>query len=56
VLPLWLIAVPGLMLLLIVPAVLLLLVAATPVAVAGAILTPPFLLVRFLRRRLRGAA
>ena len=51
VLPLWLIAGPRLMVLLIVPVVLLL-VAATPVAVAGAILTPPCL----LGRRLRGAA
>lgn len=55
-LPLWLIAWPGLMLLLIVPAVTLLLVAATPVAVAGAALTPRCLLVRFLGRRLRGGA
>jgi hypothetical protein len=54
-LPLWLIAVPGFMLV-IVPAVLLLLVAALPIAIAGAILTPPYLLVRLLRRRRRGAA
>lgn len=54
-LPLLITAVPGVLLMLLVPAVLLLAAAAVPVAIVGAILAPPYLLVRSVRRRLRGA-
>jgi Flp pilus assembly protein TadB len=50
-LPLFTIAIPGVLLMLVLPALLLALVAAAPVAIAGALLAPPYLLVRLLRRR-----
>jgi hypothetical protein len=50
-LPLFITAVPGVVLLLIAPAVLVLAVAALPVMLAGAILAPPYLIVRAIRRR-----
>jgi Flp pilus assembly protein TadB len=50
-LPLFTIAIPGVILMLILPAVLLAAVAAAPLVIAGAILAPPILLVRLLRRR-----
>jgi Flp pilus assembly protein TadB len=50
-LPLVTIALPGVILLLVVPAVLLLVAAAVPVAIAGALVTPPYLIVRSVRRR-----
>jgi hypothetical protein len=55
-LPLFTIAVPGVILMLILPALLLALVAAAPVVIAGAILGPPYLLVRLVRRRQRSRA
>lgn len=53
-LPLLITAVPGVILLLVLPAVLVLAAAAVHVAIAVAILAPPYLLVRAVRRRLRG--
>lgn len=53
-LPLLVTALPGVVLLLLLPAVLLVAAVAIPVAAAAAILAPPYLLVRSLRRRLRG--
>jgi Flp pilus assembly protein TadB len=50
-LPLLVISIPGVFLILVLPVILLLLVAAVPALVVAAILTPPFLLVRALRRR-----
>jgi Flp pilus assembly protein TadB len=50
-LPLWIIAIPGVVLLLVLPAVLILAVVAVPVLVVGAVATPPVLLVRAIRRR-----
>ena len=50
-LPLLVIALPGVILMLVLPAVLLLAVVAAPVAVAGAMLAPPYLLVRLVRTR-----
>jgi Flp pilus assembly protein TadB len=55
-LPLFITAVPGVILMLVLPAVLLIAAAAVPVAIAGAILAPPYLLVRSVRRRRRRAA
>ena len=52
-LPLYITAIPGIVLLLVLPALFLLAVAAVPVVVAGLVLTPPYLLVRAIRRRLR---
>jgi Flp pilus assembly protein TadB len=52
-LPLLATALPGVLLLLILPAVLLVVAAALPVAVVGALLAPPYLLVRAVRRRLQ---
>jgi hypothetical protein len=49
--PLFTIAVPGLILLLVAPIALLLIAAAIPAVLVGALLAPPFLLVRALRRR-----
>jgi Flp pilus assembly protein TadB len=49
-LPLLLTALPGIILLLVLPVLLLGLVAAAPVVIAGAILAPPYLLLRSLRR------
>jgi Flp pilus assembly protein TadB len=53
-LPLLATALPGVILMLVLPAVLLVGAAAVPVAIAGALLAPPYLLVRSIRRRLRG--
>ena len=50
-LPLWVIAIPGVVLLLILPAVLLLAVVAVPALLVGAVVAPPLLLVRALRRK-----
>jgi Flp pilus assembly protein TadB len=55
-LPLFTIAIPGVLLMLVLPAVLLALVAAAPLVIAGALLGPPYLLVRLLRRRHRSRA
>jgi Flp pilus assembly protein TadB len=55
-LPLFTIAIPGVLLMLVLPALLLAMVAAAPVAIAGALLAPPYLLVRLLRRRQRSSA
>lgn len=52
-LPLFIIAMPGVILLLIVPAALLLGAVAIPALLAGALLAPPYLLVRMLRRARR---
>jgi hypothetical protein len=49
-LPLFATALPGIILLLVLPAVLLLAVAAVPAAIGAAIVLPPYLLVRALRR------
>jgi Flp pilus assembly protein TadB len=49
--PLMIISLPGVFLILMLPAVLLLAVAVVPALVLGALLTPPLLLVRALRRR-----
>ena len=55
-LPVLLLAVPGIILLFVLPAILLLALAA-PVAVIGAVLAlPPYLLARWLRRRRRRRA
>ena len=50
-LPLFLTAVPGLVLFFVLPAVLLALVLAVPVIVVAAIATPPILIARAVRRR-----
>ena len=50
-LPLFITAVPGVVLLLIAPLVLVLAVAALAVVLGAAILAPPYLLVRAIRRR-----
>jgi Flp pilus assembly protein TadB len=50
-LPLFTIAIPGVLLILVAPVILLLVVAAVPALVVGAVLAPPFLLVRAVRRR-----
>ena len=50
-LPLWIIAIPGVILMLVLPAVLLLIAVAVPALVVGAVLAPPFLVVRAVRRR-----
>lgn len=50
-LPLWIIAIPGVVLCLVLPAVLLLVVAAVPALVVGAVVTPPLLMVRAVRRK-----
>jgi hypothetical protein len=53
-LPVWLTAVPGIILFLVLPAVLLLAVIAVPAIILAAIVAPPFVLTRFvLRRRAR---
>jgi Flp pilus assembly protein TadB len=49
-LPLLLLAVPGIIVFVVLPALVLLTVAAAPVVVAGAILTPTYLLTRSVRR------
>ena len=54
-LPLFLTAVPGVVLLLIAPVALVLAVAALPVMLGAALLAPPYLVVRAIRRR-RGRA
>ena len=53
-LPLFAIALPGVILLLILPAVLLLGAVVLPIELAGALLAPPYLLVRRVRRRRAG--
>jgi Flp pilus assembly protein TadB len=50
-LPLWIIAIPGVILILVLPAVLLLVAVAVPALVVGAVLAPPFLVVRAVRRK-----
>jgi len=50
-LPLLLLAVPGVVLFVVLPALVLLAVAAAPVILAGAIAVPSYLLVRAIRRR-----
>ena len=50
-LPLFLLAVPGLAAFVILPAIVLLAVAAAPVIVAGAVVVPAYLLIRAVRRR-----
>ena len=50
-LPLWIIAIPGVILFLVLPVVLLLVVAAVPALVVVAIAAPPVLLVRAVRRK-----
>jgi Flp pilus assembly protein TadB len=52
-LPLLATALPGVILMLVLPAVLLIGAAAAPVAIAVALLAPPYLLARAVRRRLR---
>ncbi len=52
-LPMLLLAVPGIILFVALPALVLLAVAAAPVVVVGAILVPTYLLVRLVRRLLR---
>jgi Flp pilus assembly protein TadB len=52
-LPLLLLAVPGLTLFVLLPAIVLLAVAAAPTAVAGAVVVPSYLLVRAIKRRAR---
>jgi hypothetical protein len=49
--PLLIIALPGVILMLILPAVLLVAAVAVPGAVAAVVLAPPYLLARFVRRR-----
>ena len=49
-LPLLLLAVPGITLFVVLPAIVLLAVAAAPVAVAGAVVVPAYLLARAVRR------
>ena len=51
-LPLLVLAVPGIILFVVLPALVLLAVAAVPVVVAGAIVAPTYLLARFVRRLL----
>ena len=51
-LPLWLVFVPGLLLLIVLPIVALL----APVVLVGALLAPPVLLVRWIRRRRQAIA
>ena len=51
-LPLLVLAVPGIILFAVLPALVLVAVAAVPVVVAGAILAPTYLLARFVRRLL----
>ena len=53
-LPLLALAVPGIALFVVLPALVLLAVAAAPVAVAGAIVAPVYLLTRALRWRRGG--
>ena len=53
-LPLLALAVPGIALFVVLPALVLLVVAAAPVAVAGAIVAPVYLLTRVLRSRRGG--
>lgn len=50
-LPLWIIAIPGVILILVLPVVLLLLAAAVPALVLGALIAPPLMLVRAVRRK-----
>ena len=50
-LPLVILAVPGVAVFVVLPALVLLAVAAAPVIVAGAVAVPTYLLVRALRRR-----
>ena len=50
-LPLWIIAIPGVILILVLPAVLLLVAVAVPALVVGAVLAPPILVVRAVRRK-----
>jgi Flp pilus assembly protein TadB len=50
-LPLMTIALPGVILLLLAPVALLALAAAIPVALGGALLAPPWLIVQSVRRR-----
>jgi hypothetical protein len=50
-LPLWTIAIPGVILILVLPVLLLLVVAAVPAVIVGAVVAPPVLLVRAIRRR-----
>ena len=52
-LPLLTIALPGVLLLLVAPVAALVLAASVPVLVAGAILVPPYLVVRVVLRLLR---
>jgi hypothetical protein len=52
-LPLLTIALPGVLLLLVVPVAALVLAASVPLLVAGAILVPPYLVVRAVLRLLR---
>jgi hypothetical protein len=52
-LPLLATALPGVILLLVLPAILLAGAVAVPLAIAAALLAPPYLLVRAARRRLR---
>jgi Flp pilus assembly protein TadB len=52
-LPLLATALPGVILMLVLPAVLLVGAVAVPVAIAVALLAPPYLLARSVRRRLR---
>ena len=52
-LPLLTIALPGVLLLLVVPVAALVLAASVPVLLAGAILVPPYLVVRAVLRLLR---
>ena len=49
-LPMLLLAVPGILLFVVLPALVLLAVAAAPVVVAGAVLAPTYLLARLVRR------
>jgi hypothetical protein len=55
-LPLFTIAIPGVILMLVLPALLLAAVGLAPLVLGGAILGPPYLLVRLLRRRQRSRA
>lgn len=49
-LPLWIIAIPGVILILVLPVLLLLVAAAVPALVVGAVVAPPILAVRTVRR------
>jgi uncharacterized membrane protein len=53
--PVLLLAVPGIILFVVLPAILLLAVAAPLVAIGAVLATPPYLLARWLRRRRRSA-